>query len=139
MDARTAYREAAVRGASAIGLVVLLYEQAIQDLQRALNAIKDKNVERRTLEINHALQVIGHLHGTLNMERGGEVAKRLAQFYELFQSSMRVAQARVSAEIIRKQIGYLLEIREAWVEVEQALSEKKSAGVAASETLRIQM
>ena len=34
MDARSSYREVAVRGASPVRLVICLYEQAIEDLRR---------------------------------------------------------------------------------------------------------
>jgi len=122
MDPRTAYRETAVQGASPLRLVVLLYEQAIQDLQRAMAAMAEGSVERRTQEINHALAVVGQLQGSLNMERGGEVARNLDRFYSVLRASLQEAQARVSPEILRKQVANLLTLRETWTEVERAIA-----------------
>src|SRR5689334_18427773 len=75
MDARSSYREAAVRGATPVQLVILLYEQGIEDLRRAIIALEKNDIEARTREINHALMVIGQLQASLDMERGGEVAR----------------------------------------------------------------
>jgi flagellar secretion chaperone FliS len=124
-NARAAYHEVAARGATPVGLVILLYEQAIQDLQRALVAIRDNNVEQRTREVNHALMVVGHLQGTLDLKNGGQIASNLNDFYERFKKNIMTAQAQVSPEMIRKQITDLLEIREAWVEVDRVLAERE--------------
>lgn len=119
-DPRTAYREAAVRGATPVGMVILLYEQAVQDLNRAVEAIEQNDIERRTYEINHALSIIGHLEGTLNMESGGVVAENLLRCYQKFKRNLVIAQSSVSVEIILSQITDLLELREAWLEVNRA-------------------
>ena len=81
MDAGSAYREGAVRGASRVRLVIFLYEQAIQDLRRAALAMERGQVEIRTRHINHAVSVIGHLQSTLDRERGGEVVRYLERYY----------------------------------------------------------
>jgi flagellar secretion chaperone FliS len=124
-DARAVYREAAVRGATPVGLVVLLYEQAIQDLQGALSAIEQNDIERRTREMNHALSIIGQLQGTLNMEQGGESAVHLYRFYEQFKANLLKAQILISPDLLRSQITDLLELREAWLEVDRSLEQAK--------------
>lgn len=72
---RTAYRENDVRGATAVRLVVLLYEQMIQDLTQAAQAIEQNDIELRTKRINHAILVIGHLQSPLDFANGGKVAR----------------------------------------------------------------
>jgi flagellar protein FliS len=121
-NARTAYREANVRGASAVRLVVLLYEQAIQDLTQAAQAMEDSNIEMRTNRINHALEVISRLQVTLDMERGGQVARNLLAFYEAVRANLWKAQLYVSKETLLQQITDLLTLREAWAEVDRAES-----------------
>jgi flagellar protein FliS len=122
-DAQTIYREAALRGATPVGLVVLLYEQAVQDLQRALTAMRQNNIQQRTREINHAIAILGQLNGTLDMENGGQVARNLRHFYECAKNNLVLAQGQVSSEIIRGQITDLLELREAWCEVNRNLEQ----------------
>jgi flagellar protein FliS len=119
MDARSFYREAAVRGASPVRLVVCLYEQAISDLRRAAIAMEKGDIEARTRSINHALLVIGQLQGTLDMEAGGEVARNLLRFYNLLRAGLIEAQGKQSKEIIEQRIANLTAVHEAWQQVER--------------------
>jgi flagellar protein FliS len=120
MDARLSYREAAVRGASQTGLVVLLYEQLLEDLHRAVQAIEQNKIELRTKEINHAVSVTGYLQDGLDMARGGEAARNLERFYVHLRGRLLEAQAQASKEILAQQITDLLELREAWAAVDRA-------------------
>jgi flagellar protein FliS len=119
---RAAYRETDVRGATAVRLVVLLYEQAIQDLRQAAQAMEENNIELRTNRINHALEVISRLQVTLDMERGGPVARNLLVFYETLRANLWKAQIYRSKETLLQQITDLLTLREAWAEVDRAES-----------------
>ena len=125
-NARTAYRENEVRGATAARLVVLLYEQIIQDLTQAALAMDEDNVELRTNRINHALEVVGRLQVTLDMERGGQIACNLLTFYESLRANLWRAQLHVSKEILLQQITDLMTLREAWTEVDHAESVKSA-------------
>jgi flagellar protein FliS len=120
VDASSAYRRSDGHSASPVRLVIMLYEQLVKDLQRAIAAIEKKDVTRRTNELDHALRVVGQLQGTLDLEEGGEVAKNLDRYYHNLRASLFDAQVRVSPEILSKQIQILLELREAWVQVERA-------------------
>jgi flagellar secretion chaperone FliS len=120
MNARTSYREAAVRGASPIRLVICLYEQAVEDLRRAVDALEKKDIQARTRAINHALMVVGQLQGTLDMQRGGEVARHLDRFYSVVRAGLISAQCKQSAEIIEQQIAHLALVHGAWLEVERS-------------------
>ena len=120
MDARSSYREAAVRGASPVRLVICLYEQAIEDLRRAVIALEKGDIETRTRGINHALTVIAQLQGSLDMERGGDVARNLERFYSLVRVGLIEAQTKQSARILEQQISQLATVHEAWLEVERA-------------------
>jgi flagellar protein FliS len=126
MDARSSYREAAVRGATPVQLIVLLYEQAIEDLRRAVLAVIKGDIEGRTRTINHALAVIGQLQFSLDMERGGEVAKNLERFYKVARTALMEAQLAQSASLLEEQIAHLMLLREAWMEVERTTATPES-------------
>jgi flagellar protein FliS len=118
MDARSSYRESAVRGASPVRLVICLYEQAISDLRCAAVALEKGDIEARTRNINHALLVIGQLQGTLDMERGGEAARNLVKFYYLLRAGLVAAQGKQSKKALEEQIALLAIVHEAWQQVE---------------------
>src|SRR6266403_6222388 len=117
---RTAYRENDVRGATAVRLVVLLYEQLVQDLRHALQAIEQNDIELRTKRINHAILVIGHLQSPLDFANGGKVAQDLNHFYNVLRQNLVQVQFHPSQAGLSQQITDLLAVREAWTEVERA-------------------
>src|ERR1700756_4601763 len=122
MNPGFSYREAAVAGASPVRLVILMYEQAMEDLRRALAAHTAGDIEGRTREINHAVLVIGHLQATLDRDQGGQVAENLAHFYDQLRAGLMEAQCRQSAAALEQQIAHLRLVHEAWCEVEKALA-----------------
>jgi len=119
-DPTLAYRQSASQSASPLRVVILLYEQLVKDIQRAMAAMVHDDIETRANEIDHALVVVGKLQSTLDMEHGGEVARNLERFYQTLRGSLIEAQARLSPELLRAQVAHLLTLREAWIEVEQA-------------------
>ncbi|HLW89276.1 MAG TPA: flagellar export chaperone FliS [Terriglobales bacterium] len=138
MDARLSYREAEARGATPVRLVVLLYEQALDDLRHAIAALEKGEIEARTRRINHAIVVIGQLQASLDLEQGGLVARHLERFYHLVRKGLMAAQFEQSARALQEQVSYLLLVHEAWLEVErvtakagQVSAERSSAATAA--------
>ena len=134
MNPRLTYREAAVAGASPVRLVILLYEQAIEDLRRALAAQNSGAIEVRTREINHAILVLGYLEATLDKEQGGRVAENLKLFYEQLRAGLTEAQARQSPSLLEKQISLLMEVRDGWLGAEQQLRTVAVAAAAQGST-----
>jgi flagellar protein FliS len=102
-----------------VQLVIILYEQGIEDLRRAILALEKNDIEARTHEINHALMVVGQLQSSLDMEHGGEVAMNLQRFYNVVRGCLIEAQVTQSARILEEQIAHLVLLHEAWVEVER--------------------
>ena len=119
-NARTTYRENEVRGASPVRLVVLLYEQLVQDLLEAMRALEQNDIALRTEHINHAILVIGHLQSALDFEKGERPARVLDTFYDTLRQNLVEAQFFPSKESLQRQITDLLSLRAAWLDVEQA-------------------
>jgi flagellar secretion chaperone FliS len=119
MNPRLSYQQATAQGASPLRLVILLYDQAIADLQSALSALACGDIESRTRHINHAILVIGHLEASLDKDKGGPVAMNLERFYRQLRSGLLAAQIRQSAAALQQQLIDLLEVRQAWEQVDR--------------------
>lgn len=117
-NATHAYREAAIRGASQIRLVMVMYEMILDDMQRALEAIRSNDIEKRTGEVKHALCVIEQLQGTLNMTDGGEAAINMDRLYSITRGKLLEASIKNSAPILQEQVKLFTELRGAWQQVE---------------------
>jgi|SRR5271165_194796 len=138
MNAGRNYREAAVGGASPLGLVARLYEQAIEDLRQALRAMERNDIALRSNKINHALLVVAHLQSQLDFERGGKVARDLERFYNVLRENLVQAQILNSQALLWQQITDLLEVRDAWQEAERAEGSAVSARMPAADPMEAQ-
>lgn len=125
MNIQQSYREASVQGASPVQLVIRLYEQMIEDLRQAAIAVEQKDIQRRTRHINHAILVIGHLQSPLDFDNGGKVARDLDHFYNVLRQNLLQVQFFPSKRGLAQLITDLLAVRAAWIEVERA--ERSSA------------
>jgi flagellar biosynthetic protein FliS len=119
-NAPNAYREADVRGATAVRLVVLLYEQVIRDLSHAAQAIEQNDIELRTKYINHAILVVAYLQSPLDFGNGGKVAKDLDHFYNALRQNLMQVQFFPTKAGLNQLITDVLAVREAWIEVQRA-------------------
>jgi len=138
LEAKLAYRENAVRSATPIELVVILFDAAIDDMRRAVSAIKSSDIEQRATAIRHAMLVLQQLQGTLDFEKGGPVARQFEQFYNLIRAKVLESQLRSSPELMQQQIQFMAEVRDCWVEAENQLKPKPThppvAAVAPAQT-----
>jgi len=134
MNIQQSYREATVRGANPIELVVRLYEQMIEDLRQVAVAIEQNDIMLRTRRIKHAILIVGHLQSSLDFARGGKVAKDLDNFYNAVRQSLVWVQFHPSKRGVTQLITDLLAVREAWIVVDRAErpSVTTAAGMVAS-------
>ena len=89
-NAYTAYQRTNVSTASQGRLVVLLYEGAVKHLTAAINLIesdskiKPNNIEQFGIHIQKAQSIITELQVSLDMEKGGDIARNLMSLYVYF-------------------------------------------------------
>ena len=93
-QAYNAYRDTNVKTASQGRLIVLLYEGAVKQLTLA-NSMFDENgkLPVRSIEafgkaILKAQEIITELQVSLDMEKGGEIAKNLMSLYIFFNKEL---------------------------------------------------
>jgi flagellar protein FliS len=112
------YQRHRARGASPVGLVVLLYDAAIESLRRAKLAAENGRIEQRVAASNHVLLVINELTRSLDRERGGEVARHLDEFYAVARARLMDANVHSDPGIFEELVGMFCSLREAWQQVE---------------------
>src|SRR5580693_764872 len=75
------YREHALEGASAVDLVVALYDGIMRFLYAAGEAADRGDEAARRVAVKRALDIIIHLQARLRMDVGGRPAQVLSEFY----------------------------------------------------------
>jgi flagellar secretion chaperone FliS len=114
-----AYLRNAAQNATAVGLVIILYDLLAQDLEQALSAFAAGDIEKRSTEIKHCFLVLQQLEGSLDTENGGDAAGHFAAFYSALRSKILEAHLKASPEILKRQIELVMEVRQAWQQVDK--------------------
>jgi flagellar secretion chaperone FliS len=118
MNPTRAYQERLVRGTNPVRLTILLYDQIIQDATRAAEALVAGRIAPCAQEIGHAIAVIGYLQATLRHSGGPDMLRNLGHFYTMLRERLMEAQVRSSRPILDELRQQLMEMREAWIQME---------------------
>jgi flagellar protein FliS len=111
------YREHALDGASAVDLVVALYDGIIRFLYNAIAAVERGDADGRRVAVRRALDIIMHLQARLRMDVGGRPAKALSEFYaSIFALTLQGSQSANKAKF-EQAISCVRNVRDAWREV----------------------
>lgn len=86
-------------------LMVMLFDGAVQFLQKAKTAIEEKNLQERANNIEGARKIIRELMRTIDLENGNDVSKSLFRLYN--RMAMKLIKANVS-----KNVGLIDEVIE---------------------------
>jgi flagellar secretion chaperone FliS len=111
------YREHALDGASAIDLVVALYDGIIRFLYMAAEAVDRKDERGRRIAVKRALDIIIHLQARLRMDVGGRPAQALSEFYASVFAQILQASQSASRQKFEHAIECVKNVRGAWREV----------------------
>jgi flagellar protein FliS len=111
-----AYQQAAVGEASTGELVVTLHDILTRDLHGAIAALEAEDIETVAAKLKHGYLALARLEGALNLEQEG--TEKIARFYGLARELMLKAQVQRDPSMLRQLIGFVNDMREAWVEVQ---------------------
>lgn len=119
-NAYAAYRETGVKTASQGKLIIMLYEEACRQLKNAEELFQDgdkippKNVEKLNKCIVRSQEIITELMVSLDMERGGEIAKNLMALYAWFNQQLLEANINRKREKIASVHKMMSDLCGAW-------------------------
>ena len=105
------YQTSNITTATPEKLMIMLFDGAIQFLQKAKNAIEEKNLQERSQNIEMARKIIRELMRTIDLENGNDVSKSLFRLYN--KMAMKLIKANVSknSSMIEEVINDLMNIR----------------------------
>jgi flagellar secretion chaperone FliS len=132
-DPVRSYRESAVRGASPLGLIVILYDEIVRSMRKASHAFDTGDVEARTKAFNHSVEVIGYLQSILDFEKGGEIARNLSNFYNLMRAKLLQTQAAPTHDEIAMLAREFAKVGAAWRQAELSLAQPATDAAKSSE------
>lgn len=135
-NAYAAYQKTNVNTASQGRLVVLLYEGAVKHLKAALNMfdenekIKPANIEQFGIHLQKTQAIITELQVSLDMEKGGDIARNLMSLYVYFNEELMDATISHNKTKIEFVLGKVDELAEAWRTIANSTANAPAAKVA---------
>ncbi|GAB4368450.1 MAG: flagellar export chaperone FliS [Spirochaetales bacterium] len=126
-----AYKETNIRTASQGKLIVMLYEEAIRQLDLAVQELEKKT---RKLDLVHnaivkAQDVVTELTASLDFEKGGEIAKNLLGLYLFFNRQLMEANVRKDPAMLKDVRKLLQELRDAWAQIVHVQVDEPRSGI----------
>ena len=105
------YQTSNITTATPEKLMILLFDGAIQFLQKAKIAISENNFKERSQNIDGARKIIRELMRTIDLENGNDVSKQLFKLYNRMAMNLIKANVMRNSGIIDEVIQDLTNIR----------------------------
>lgn len=115
--AANAYMQTQVTTTTPGHLVVMLYDGAITFLEQAKEEILARNYAKKGILISQALDIIAELDGSLNTDKGGEIAQNLHKLYIYCNTRLLQANLKMDTGLVDEVIGILSAFRSAFSEI----------------------
>jgi len=111
------YREHALDSASAVDLVVALYDGMIRFLYSAIDSVERGDAEGRRVAVKRVLDIVIHLQARLRMDVGGRPAQALSEFYSSIFAQVLQASQSASKDKFEHAVECVKNVRDAWRQV----------------------
>ena len=136
-NAISSYKETRVKTASQGQLIIMLYDEAVKQLDTGLDLLSldsggkknPANIEKTSKAILKAQEIITELTVSLDFEQGGEIAKSLFSLYTWFNKELVESNISHDVRRITQVRNQLNELKSAWTEV-AAKNNSETAGKA---------
>ncbi len=113
-QARQTYRENQILQADPLELVRLLYRGAIEAIGHARRHVREGAIRDRNRQIGRASEIVNELTGSVDRDRGGEVAANLLLLYDYIQGLLHDANFRQAEEPLTEAERLMSTLLEAW-------------------------
>ena len=121
---RTVSSHGLVADASPTRLVQVMFEHILSNLAAAhgcMERIEDNrpvsDVIMKGTAMGKAIRLINQLNGTLDMERGGEIAESLRGLYVYILARLTLANATNDATIVAEAVKLVRDVKSGWDEI----------------------
>jgi flagellar protein FliS len=113
-NAARQYQTQQILTASPVKLVFMLYDKAIACLKEAIRAVEAGEIEARCMANARAMEIVAHLRGTLDRQKGGEIAANLDRLYGFILTLLPKIDFNNDAKSAQVAIDLLTPLRDSW-------------------------
>lgn len=109
-----------IHGASRHKLIALLFDACQENLAVAKGAMERKDVKQKAVAIKKAMDIVVRLQGSLDLEKGGDVAINLDDLYTFCVNRLALANAVNDVTMIDEVFRIISELNLGWSQIEGA-------------------
>jgi flagellar protein FliS len=122
-----AYKKTSVETASKEQILLMLYQAAIKNCKKGIEAIEQKNLAKKGEYIGKMQDIVVELSNSLDFEVGGDVAKELASLYDYILYSSTQANIKIEKSHLEGCLRVLNTLYDGWTEAIKTLKIQNSA------------
>ena len=111
-----AYKKTSVQTASKENVLLMLYQAAIKNCKKAIEAIESHNIHDKGVYIGKLQDIIVELNTSLDHEVGGEISKDLASLYDFILYSTTQANIKIEKKPLEDSLSVLNTLYDGWRE-----------------------
>ena len=130
-----AYQSVSVHGNVAASdphrLVLMLMDGVMERLAMARACIERNDIGHKARLLHSCVTLLTELRGSLNISRGGDIARNLSELYDYMMRQLLRANAESKIEYIKEVAGLLDEVRGAWSAIGPAVRQVAPAAMPA--------
>jgi flagellar protein FliS len=116
-----AYKKTSVNTASKEQVLLMLYQAAIKNCKKAMEAIDQKKIAQKGEYIGKLQDIVIELNNSLDFEVGGDIAKELSALYDYILFSSSQANIKIDKEPLVGCLNVLNTLYEGWSEAIKSL------------------
>ncbi len=114
-NAHDVYLESRVLSADGVELVQILYQAALESVERARQHLRDGDIAARASQINRACAILSELTLSLDREAGGDLSQTLLELYDYMERRLIKANVKQSEPPLAEVAGLLATVLEGWM------------------------
>lgn len=122
-----AYKKTSVETASKEQILLMLYQAAIKNCKKAIEAIENKNIAKKGEHIGKMQDIVVELSNSLDFEVGGDVAKELSSLYDYILYSSTQANIKIDKVHLEGCLKVLNTLYDGWIEAIKQIKSQNTA------------
>ncbi len=120
-----AYKKTSVQTASKEQILLMLYQAAIKNCKKAVEAIEKNNIADKGIYIGKLQDIIIELSNSLDFEVGGDIAKELSSLYDYILHSSTQANINIDKKPLEGVLSVLETLYSGWKDAVKSLKENE--------------
>ncbi len=116
-----AYKKTSVETASKEQILLMLYQAAIKNCKKGIEAIEQNNISKKGEYIGKMQDIVVELSNSLDFEVGGDVAKELSSLYDYVLYASTQANIKIDKSQLEGCLKVLNTLYDGWTEAIKSL------------------